>query len=310
MRTELEVPRLILSDPRANPVAGRVHWDAPKSLWFFAHLAVALAFGLATHSLAASAVSCALTVTTLCLGHSVGIHRLLIHRSFTCPRGLERFLVYLGVLVGMGGPFSLMRLHDLRDWAQRHPQSHPFFIHGGPPWQDAWWNLHGEIRLDHAPEFLPDPHAASDPWFRWLERTWHWQQIPLAILLYLAGGWPFVVWGICVRIPLSLTGHWLVGYLAHHEGLGMPRDWQLEGHSVQGHNVPGLGLITMGEAWHNNHHAFPESARLGLGPDQPDPGWWAIRFLERCGLVRDVRLPADLPPRPERKPVLGEVRPQ
>jgi len=120
----------------------------------------------------------------------------------------------------------------------------------------------------------------------------------LAGLLFLAGGWPWVIWGICVRIPLSLTGHWFIGYLAHNEG--RPRTWHLEGHAVQGYNVPGFGLLSMGEAWHNNHHAFPESARLGLAPGQCDPGWWTIRALERVGRAREVRLPRDLPPRPER----------
>jgi stearoyl-CoA desaturase (delta-9 desaturase) len=67
---------------------------------------------------------------------------------------------------------------------------------------------------------------------------------------------------------------------------------------VQGYNVPFCGLITMGEAWHNNHHAFPGSARLGLGDGETDPGWWVLMGLSRLGLVWRVKTPADLPRRP------------
>jgi fatty-acid desaturase len=96
------------------------------------------------------------------------------------------------------------------------------------------------------------------------------QQIPWAVLFFAIGGVPWVVWGIAVRVAASVTGHWLVGYFAHNRG---PRSWHVEGAGVQGYNVPYCGLITMGEAWHNNHHAFPGSARLGLRDGEIDPVW-------------------------------------
>ena len=60
---------------------------------------------------------------------------------------------------------------------------------------------------------------------------------------------------------------------------------------MQGYNVPFCGMITMGEAWHNNHHAFPDSARLGHEPFQTDPGWWVIVMLRQVGLIWNVKTP-------------------
>ena len=51
--------------------------------------------------------------------------------------------------------------------------------------------------------------------------------------------------------------------------------------------------VTLGESWHNNHHAFPESASFGLDWYRLDPGYWLIRLLAACGLVWDVGLPSD-----------------
>lgn len=129
-----------------------------------------------------------------------------------------------------------------------------------------------------------------------MSRYWMLMQIPWAILLYLCGGWPWVVYGISVRIVFSLIGHWIVGYLAHHYGL---RDWHLDDHAVQGYNVPGFGCLSMGEAWHNNHHAFPDSARFGLKAWQLDPAWWYIWLMSKLGLAWKIQLPENLPPRPE-----------
>lgn len=285
-------PRTILTNPRD----GVVVWSPVKSLWFTGHAFVALVGGYMTFRLEAAAFGCLLTVVTLCLGHSVGLHRLLIHRSFECFRWLEYLLVHLGTVVGMGGPFRMLYAHDIRDWSQRHAECHPFFIDQRPVWRDLFWQLHFEMRLTHPPNFDIEATVARDPVYRLMQRTWMLQQVPWAIACYLIGSWPFVVWGISVRVTVSLIGHSLVGFLAHNCGR---RDWHLAGHAVQGFNVPGIGLLTMGEAWHNNHHAFPGSARLGLRASQFDPGWWALVTMRAIGLVWNLKQPADLPARPE-----------
>ena len=64
--------------------------------------------------------------------------------------------------------------------------------------------------------------------------------------------------------------------------------------------MPGFAVLTMGESWHNNHHAFPDSARLGLGRHEWDLGWLVLGALRRMGLIWDVATPETLPPRPER----------
>lgn len=290
---------------QTNPIDGKVVWSPVKSIWYFSLATIGLVLGPGMWSWQASLCAGLLTAVTLCAGHSVGFHRLLIHRSFECSKWLERTLVTIGTLVGMGGPQRMLYLHDIRDWAQRQPRCHPFFIHSSAIWRDWWWNLHCEIRLADPPDFVPEQAVVQDKYYRWLDRNWMLLQLPMATVLYGLGGWPWVIWGVCIRVPFSLTGHWLVGYLAHNVG---PRTWHLEGHAVQGHNLPGLGLLSMGEAWHNNHHAFPDSARLGIHRGEFDPGWWFLCGLRRVGLVWNLQLPADLPPRPERRRLVGIAR--
>lgn len=186
-------------------------------------------------------------------------------------------------------------MHDIRDWSQRHPKCHPFFIHQSSPLRDWWWNLHCEIRLTDPPRFTPDTSTA---YYRFLDRFWLGLQLPWTVGCFMLGGWPLVVWGQCVRVTLSLTGHWFVGYLAHNWGT---RSFHLEGHAVQGYNVPGFALISMGEALHNNHHAFPESAKFGVARGQFDPGWWILCAFKQVGLVWELQTPADQPYRAELK---------
>ncbi|MEK6249554.1 MAG: acyl-CoA desaturase, partial [Planctomycetales bacterium] len=296
------VHRMHRLSEQTSPIEGLPVWSPVKSVWFSGMATIALVGGVWTFAWDAAVVSCLLTIVTLCLGHSIGFHRLLIHRSFECPRWLEYSLVYLGVVVGMGGPRRIIYLHDIRDWSQRHSECHPFYIHSTPIWLDWFWQMHCELKLRHPPDYRPDEPISGPLFYRVLDRTWMLQQLPLALCLAYFGGWAWVVWGICVRVTISLSGHWLVGYIAHNAG---PLTWIVAGAAVQGHNVPGLGLITMGEAWHNNHHAFPESARLGLDSGQNDPGWWAISLLRRVGLVRNIRLPQNLPERKELCRVVG-----
>jgi fatty-acid desaturase len=286
----------IIAGRDASPVGGQVRWAAAKSLWIGSMTAVAVVAGPLLASWDALGLFAATSAITLCFGHSVGMHRRLIHGSFECPRWLEHLCVYLGTLVGMAGPIGMIRAHDLRDWAQRQPACHDYLCHRRGFWQDGWWQLHCELALARPPQFRLEPRIATDRLYAFLERTWMWQQLPWALLFLAVGGWSWLVWGICARVSVCVTGHWLVGHFAHRRG---GRSWVVEGAAVQGYNVTLAALISMGEAWHNNHHAFPGSARLGLYPGQVDPGWWLIRLFEACGLATSIKTPAELPHRRE-----------
>ncbi len=304
MSTKTELPRIVMAGPETSPVHGTVYWSPSKSLWLFAHYAIALVGGLATISWDVVAVFLATTAITLCLGHSLGMHRKLIHNSYACPRWMEYLFVHLGVLVGMAGPFGMVRTHDLRDWAQRQPDCHPYLRHGERMLKDAWWQLHCELRLIHAPCFQPEPNLARDRVYRFMEQTWMLQQLPLAVLLFGLGGLPWVVWGVSVRVAVSVTGHWFIGYFAHNSG---EMDNEVTGAAVQGHNVKWASYLTMGESWHNNHHAFPGSAVLGLFDNQPDPGWWVLKALHKLGLVSRIVLPENLPMRKGLRPLTARA---
>jgi stearoyl-CoA desaturase (delta-9 desaturase) len=276
------------ADRLSDPVAGRVVWVPTKSLWTGGMTAIALVAGPMTASADAVALLLITTAVTICAGHSVGMHRLLIHRAFETPRWLEHLLVYLGTLVGMAGPFGMIHAHDIRDWAQRQPNCHDLHAHRRSFFGDAWWQMHCAVKLDHPPRFVIEPSIANDKFYKFLERTWMAQQLPWAVLFYLLGGWGWVVWGIAVRVSVSLTGHWLVGHFAHIRGR---QDWVVDGVAVQGYNVPYVALVTFGESYHGNHHAFPGSANLGIGHGDIDLGWWLIKRLGTVGLARRIATP-------------------
>ena len=275
---------------------GSVQYAPMKSLWFNGMACAAVIGGLSTFTWVAFFVFLASTGTVLLLGHSLGSHRKLIHDSFQCSKWLEYILVYLGVQVGLAGPLGLLQQHDLRDYAQRLPDCHAYLRHGRSFLVDGWWQLNCDLKLANPPALHLEARIASDRFYRFLERTWMLQQLPIAGAFYLCGGWPLVFWGVCARVTACVLGHWLIGYFAHNHG---HMHFEVRGAAVQGRNIPFTSLLTMGECWHNNHHAFPGSARLGLYPDEWDPGWWVLSLLRLAGLVYSVRLPEDLPARPE-----------
>lgn len=289
-------PRIDRPDSSANAAAGRVAADPVKLAWTGSMILFGTVGSALTVTPGAVVVFAVSTVVTLCLGHSLGMHRRLIHRSYDCPRWMEYLFVHFGVMVGLAGPFGMLRTHDMRDWAQRQSSCHDFFAHGRAWYRDLWWQLFCSIRLREPPQINIEPQIADDPVYRWMERTWMLQQLPWAVLFYTVGGWSWVFWGICSRVTVSTIGHWMIGYLAHNRG---SRDWHVEGAAVQGYNVRWCALLTMGESWHNNHHAYPGSARLGLAAGQWDPGWWVLVALRRAGLASNIVTPDQLPRRRE-----------
>ena len=121
----------------------------------------------------------------------------------------------------------------------------------------------------------------------WLSSSW-------AILFWRSAGYLGSL-GVCARVAVCVTGHWLVGHYAHREG---GQTWVVSGACVQGYDVKIAGLISMGESWHNNHHVFPGSAKLGIEQGQIDLGWALILAIRQLGLAWAIVTPARLPHRP------------
>jgi stearoyl-CoA desaturase (delta-9 desaturase) len=112
-------------------------------------------------------------------------------------------------------------------------------------------------------------------------------QIGLAALLYALGGWSWVVWGVFVRLVVVYHITWLVNSAAHRFGYRSYRTGD------QSTNCWWVALLTWGEGWHNNHHAFPFSARHGLRWYEVDASWLLICVLRMLGLASDIKLPSE-----------------
>ncbi len=258
---------------------------APYKLVFIAamHVAALAAFW---HTNWAAVIACILMYQVFGgLGICVGYHRLLTHRSFKCPRALEYTLALFGALTVEGGPI---------DWVAHHRQHHQYPDQEGDPhsarrgfwWSHVLWMFWMPSKEDWkglVARYSPDLDRV--PFYRFLGHTFLAMTLLLAALLYALGGWPFVVWGIFVRLVITFHTTWLVNSASHTFGY---RNFPIDDLST---NCWWVALVSFGEGWHNNHHAFPTSARHGLRAWELDPAYWFIRGLKAVGLAWDLRKP-------------------
>lgn len=167
---------------------GIVKYSPLKSLWFSGMVLAWVLGGAFWFSWGAVLVFLITSATVLCGGHSIGMHRKLIHNSFNCPQWLEYIGVYLGTLTGLGGPYTMMYTHDMRDYAQRQSGCHDFLRHGQGLWRDACWQLHCKLYLHDEPDFTYPRSLTTHKFYAFLQTTSMAQQIPVAILLFALGG--------------------------------------------------------------------------------------------------------------------------
>ena len=228
----------------------------------------------------------ALVLQIVCtLGVTIGFHRLLTHRSFRTVKPVEYLLSWLGSLSWQGGPIkwtATHRLHHQHSDEDDDPHSprHGFF------WSHALWCFTFDPQFDPYPKYRRYAmDLARDRGQVFIERTTPIWQFVLAGLLYVWGGWPCVIWGIFVRLVYVYHTTWFVNSASHLWGY---RSFETDDRS---RNLWWVGLLSLGEGWHNNHHAYPRSARHGLRFWEIDATWMVIRLMRMVGLARDVRLP-------------------
>ena len=104
-------------------------------------------------------------------------------------------------------------------------------------------------------------------------------------MIWLAFGFEAMIMTMAVRIALTQFGHWFVGYISHIRG---DRNFDIHDVNETGFNNWLLGVFSFGEGFHNNHHACPSSARLGMRWFEIDLGWYTVQLLESLGLVYEV----------------------
>jgi stearoyl-CoA desaturase (delta-9 desaturase) len=126
------------------------------------------------------------------------------------------------------------------------------------------------------------PDLAKHRFYRWLNTYHYVPNVALGVLLFAAGGLPWVLWGLCFRVVFGLHATWLVNSATHMWG-----SRRFATHDDSRNNW-WVALITFGEGWHNNHHAHPTSARHGLAWYEFDISWIQIRFLKLIGLAKCV----------------------
>lgn len=216
------------------------------------------------------------------LGISMGYHRLHTHRSYRVPAALEYFFAVCGTLTLEGGPISWVATHRSHHQNSDKPGD-PHSPRDGGWWAHAGWILTGEAKHNNTKmmaKYAPD--LAKHRFYVWLN-DYHWvPMVGLGLVLLAIGGLPLMLWGICVRVVFGLHATWLVNSATHMWG---GRRFATRDDS---RNNWWVALITFGEGWHNNHHAFQRMAKHGHKWWEIDITYRAICVLEKLGLAWNV----------------------
>jgi len=221
------------------------------------------------------------------IGICLGYHRLLSHRSFQVPKWLEYLIAILGALALQGGPIFWVAGHRLHHAHTEDEDKDPYSARRGFWWSHMLWIFYPR------PEFFDNrqynryaPDLARDRFYLWLDRYYLLLQIPLSVLLYIWGGWSFVICGVFLRSVLLWHSTWLINSATHLWG-----GYRTFATDDTTRNLWWAAILTYGEGWHNNHHAYPHVAKCGWTFWEVDMTWWAIQLLRTLGLAKNVTLP-------------------
>ncbi|MGA2759320.1 MAG: fatty acid desaturase [Candidatus Cybelea sp.] len=249
------------------------------------HIGALAAFWPGFFSWSALAAAAVVSYATVALGISLCFHRILTHRSLRLLKPIEYLFAIFGTLALQADPIRWVSVHR-KHHAHADHEGDPHSIADGFKWAHMDWIYRHNIALPSVEEmrhFAPDLY--SEPFYRVLQYLNIPLQLALGLGLFALGGWSWVIWGIFVRLALSYHTTWLVNSAAHMLGY---RSYQTPDQST---NCWWVALISWGEGWHNNHHAFPFSARHGLRWFELDLTWWHVRVLAFLRLADRVKVP-------------------
>lgn len=230
------------------------------------------------------------------LGTTLGYHRLLTHKALKVPSWLRYFIVSGGYLGMMGAPIPWVGVHRLHHQKSDQPgdphSPRDGFKHALYEWMA---NMEGvqsteELRIQ-AQDLM------SDKWLTWLGTKHDAVQgkmclgfsIVFRVLIYFTLG----LIPLLANLAATFFTFWstqFVNVFCHMESQGYRSHETRE----MSRNVWWVGILALGEGWHNNHHAIPKSARHGFTWFEVDVTWYTIWLLEKIGLAKTVVRPPKL----------------
>ena len=256
-----------------------INWNTIFFVSVFHIFAVAALFTFSWQNLLAAAI-CWWVAGSWGIG--LGYHRLLTHRGFKAPKWLEYFLSFCGTLALQSGPLAWVTTHRIHhgftetDKDPHSPRNGTYWAHIGWIFKGTAQNQSDATVQRYSPDLKKDPvHVA-------LNKYYYVTPIIAGVVLFAIGGWTMVIWGIFFRTVIGWHATWLVNSATHLWG---KRRFETRDDS---RNNGLIAAITFGEGLHNNHHAYPRSARHGLTWKEFDINWVQIRALEMLGIVKDV----------------------
>lgn len=206
-----------------------------------------------------------MTVVTASFGVTMGFHRLLTHKSFTTPRFIKYLLIFFGCLALQGGPIQWVGTHrfhhkEVDKPADPHSPLKSFL------WAHVLWNFYKHPKLETIKQirrYAPD--LCRDPVILFFDKSFSLIYVACALIVFMIGmmveswqlGLSLVIWGFALRTVYVWHTTWLVNSASHLWGY---RNYSTSDNS---HNNWWVAIMTFGEGWHNNHHAYPTAARAG-----------------------------------------------
>jgi stearoyl-CoA desaturase (delta-9 desaturase) len=264
---------------KATNDTGRYNWNTIFFVTLFHVLAVTALFYFSWANLAAAVI---LWWVSGSLGIGMGYHRLLTHRGYKVPKWLEYTLSTFGTLAMQSGPLTWVTTHRVHH-AFTETDKDPHSPRHGTYWAHMGWIFRGKAQ-NQTPEdmrrFCPD--MVDDPVHQFLNRYYYLPTVVVGLILVTIGGFPMLLWGIFFRSAIGWHATWLVNSATHLWGT---RRFETRDDS---RNNALIAAVTFGEGWHNNHHAYPRSAKHGLRWFEFDMNWMGIWTMEKLGLAKDV----------------------
>ena len=224
------------------------------------------------------------------VGICLGFHRFLTHDSFKTILPVKYLLATIGGWAGEGACVT---------WVANHRKHHAFSDQEGDPHSPedgAWWShiiwtvkyVPADKLKEHCEKWCPD--LTQDRGLIWIDRAFLLSHFLLGITMgaigyalgggYLAASW--VIWGMFLRLTFVLHSTWFVNSASHMWGY---RNYETRDDS---RNNWWVAILTYGEGWHNNHHAYPRMANHGHQWWEFDVTYNTIRLMKLCGVAWDV----------------------